>query len=90
MTGIQTCALPISATVAAHAVEVIDRWDLDATMAAPHHATMEDYDDWTAGYEPSELEDMSCGDKGCFSLIDVREDGYREYGYGRDLGNERT
>jgi hydroxymethylglutaryl-CoA synthase len=77
------------ATVAAKAVEVIDRWDIEGIMASPRRASMEDYDDWTSGYEPAELETMSCTDVGCFSLIDVREDGYREYGFERELGHER-
>jgi len=78
-----------TATVAPGALEVIDRWDLEGLMAEPRKASMEDYDDWTSGYEPADLEAGRGAKAGIFRLIDLREDGYREYGYDRELGNER-
>jgi len=78
-----------TATVAAKAVEVIDRWDFGATMASPRKATMEDYELWTSGYEPAGREEGGSPHRGGFRLLDVRQDGYREYGYERVIGNER-
>ena len=68
-------------TVAQGAGEVIDAWDLDAVMADSRAASMEDYDLWTSGYEPEELDDAEPTAPRRFTLLDVRADGYREYGF---------
>lgn len=70
-----------TATVAPGAVAVIDSWDIEAVMSASRSATMEDYDLWTSGYEPGELDDSEPSQSRRFTLLDVRADGYREYGF---------
>ncbi len=70
-----------TATVAAGAGPVIDAWDIDAVMSDSRSASMEDYDLWTSGYEPGELDDPEPTDARRFTLRDVRADGYREYGF---------
>jgi hydroxymethylglutaryl-CoA synthase len=79
-----------TAKVAARAVEVINRWDFSKAMASPSQASMADYELWISGYEPSRLDAMDAADAGSFRLVGVREDGYREYGHERNVGDERA
>jgi len=71
----------LTATVADGAVAVIDGWDLDGVMTGSRAATTEDYDLWTAGGEAGKSDDSRASEPRRFALLDVRPDGYREYGF---------
>jgi hydroxymethylglutaryl-CoA synthase len=62
------------------ALAVIDSWDIQKTMLDARRASMEDYDLWTSGYQPSALESVAPGTGRTFRLLDIRADGYRIYG----------
>lgn len=80
-----------SGRVAPGAGAVIDSWRLGGVMDAAAAASMQDYDSWTAGYDIAASGGcVGSAPDSSFRLDAIREDGYREYGYGRcPEGDER-
>lgn len=78
-----------TATVAAGAPEVIERWRLDEMMDAGIKASMADYERWAEGYGLGYGEKVEASQAASrFRLVGIREDGFREYDHER-TGNDQ-
>jgi hydroxymethylglutaryl-CoA synthase len=68
---------------------VLATWDLDRLLSVGREATFEEYSTWAAGpYEAAQYAELAKGvtlPGGSFYLAQIREDGYREYGYAAEL-----
>jgi hydroxymethylglutaryl-CoA synthase len=75
----------LSATIAAGAPDVIQRWDMDSLIEESRAASPAEYQQWIDGpYAPTGLNHVVAHDGArlpIFRLESIRDDGYREYGY---------
>jgi len=71
--------------VSPRAPEVISTWNLDRYLSGGYQASFEEYLEWTKTYQPQgnieECLERDAPKPGHFYLTNLREDGYREYGF---------
>ncbi len=72
-----------SATVAPSAPRIISSWHLEHSLNGQRVSSIQEYEKWitTSSYTPAEATEPAKVHPGLYYLEEIREDGYRQYGF---------